>query len=280
MAKVKWLFFMLLPLTPPSSKYHPVFVIDDSHSVCCFLFVFFSLVDVNFPQMAADGAWGKTKQAVVRVAAEAMQHDSEGIEMYFLNSSLYQNSITVRCSIHMDCRMLTEAIYQAPEDVVQTFDKIKPKGITLSLTIIPLSKFDVIGPSPIGARLEFVLNKIIDQLEQAKHDAAAYGQIKPINIVVLTNSPLSDNTTRVIRVATRKLNEGLHHPNAIAIQFTQIGNDKLARTALKKLSDDPSFVCNLICFCDHHLNYITLEHRGYGNVWEQIYSRESAKFGP
>ena len=62
---------------------------------------FFSLVDVNFPQMAADGAWGKAKQAVVRVTAEVMQYDSEGIDMYFLNSLLYQNSITVRYSIHI-----------------------------------------------------------------------------------------------------------------------------------------------------------------------------------
>ena len=93
---------------------------------------FFCLVDVNFPQMAADGAWGKTKQAVVRVTAEVMQYDSEGIDMYFLNSLLYQNSITVRYSIHIDCRMLTVAIYQAPADVVQIFGKIKPKGVTLS----------------------------------------------------------------------------------------------------------------------------------------------------
>ena len=124
------------------------------------------------------------------------------------------------------------------------------------------------------------MNKIIDQLEQAKHDAAAYRKIKPIHIVVFTNSPPSDDPTRVIRAAARKLNEGLHHPNAIAIQFAQIGNDKLAMTALQKLSDDPSFVCKLVCFCDHPLNYITLEHHRYGNVWEQIYSRESAKFGP
>ena len=93
---------------------------------------FFSLVDVNFPQMAADGAWGKAKQAVVRVTAEVMQYDSEGIDMYFLNSLLYQNSITVRYSIDIECRMLTVAIYQAPVDVVQIFGKIKPKGITLS----------------------------------------------------------------------------------------------------------------------------------------------------
>ena len=85
--------------------------------------------------MAADDAWGKAKQAVVQVTAEVMQYDSEGIDMYFLNSSLYQNSITVRYSIHIDCRMLTVGIYQAPADVVQIFGKIKPKGITLSFIL-------------------------------------------------------------------------------------------------------------------------------------------------
>ncbi|KAJ7884836.1 hypothetical protein B0H14DRAFT_3740925 [Mycena olivaceomarginata] len=111
----------------------------------------------------------------------------------------------------------------APEEVVQVFDQIEPKG-----------------PSPIGARLEFLLGEIIDQLEQAKHNAADYGQVKPINIIVLTSSRPSDNPTNVIRSAVRKLNEGLHHSNAVAIQFAQIGNDNHVETALKKLSDDPS----------------------------------------
>ena len=85
--------------------------------------------------MAADGAWGKAKQAVVQVTAEVMQHDSEGIDMYFLNFPLYQTSITVRYPIHIDCRMLTVAIHQAPEEVVQLFGKIKPKGIMLSFIL-------------------------------------------------------------------------------------------------------------------------------------------------
>ena len=85
--------------------------------------------------MAATGAWEKAEQAVVRVFAEVMQYDSEGIDMYFLNSLLYQNSITVRYPIHIDCRVLTVVIYQAPVDVVQIFGKIKPKGITLSSSI-------------------------------------------------------------------------------------------------------------------------------------------------
>ena len=99
-----------------------------------------------------------------------------------------------------------------------------------------------IGPSAIAARLESLLNKIIDQLEHAKENVADYGQIKPVNIIVLTNSSPLDNPAKVIRSAARKLIQALHHPNAVAIQFAHIGNDNRVEQALKKLSDDPSFV--------------------------------------
>ncbi|KAJ7933610.1 hypothetical protein B0H13DRAFT_1855853 [Mycena leptocephala] len=155
--------------------------------------------------MAINVAWAKDKDAVLRVVTEVMQYDTSGIDIYFLNSLLFRNAIT------------------APEEVVQVFELIKPQG-----------------PSPIGARFEFLLGEIIDDLEQVKHNAADYGQVKPINIIVLTNSPPSDNPTKVIRSAARKLNEGLHHSNAVTIQFAQIGSDNHVKQALKKLSDDPS----------------------------------------
>ncbi|KAF8898116.1 hypothetical protein CPB84DRAFT_1815723 [Gymnopilus junonius] len=156
--------------------------------------------------MINSGAWVKAKDAVFRVATEVMQYDANGISVYFLNSLLYQDVVT------------------SPGDVEQIFSQVEPQGA-----------------SPIGARLEFVLNKVTDQLEQAKNSASEYSQIKPIHIVVLTNSPSSDNVAKVIRFASRKLNDGLHHPNAVSIQFVQVGNDDGAEKALKKLSEDPSF---------------------------------------
>ncbi|KAF8188174.1 hypothetical protein K438DRAFT_1972362 [Mycena galopus ATCC 62051] len=179
-------------------KYRVVFVVDDSSA------------------MAINGAWGKAKDAVLRVVTEVMQYDTSGIDIHFLNSLVFQRAIT------------------ASEEVVQVFGQIKPQG-----------------PSPIGARLEFLLGEIIDQLEQAKHNGADYRQVKPINIIVLTNSPPSDSPTKVIRSAARKLNEGLHHPNAVAIQFAQIGSDHDVEQALNKLSDDPSLnIADTVSFGD------------------------------
>ena len=94
----------------------------------------------------------------------------------------------------------------------------------------------------MGARLESVLNKIILQLEQAKSNLSDYGQIRPTNVVVLTNSAPSNNATKAIRIADQRLKRGLHHPNAVGIQFVQIGNDTVVEKALQRLSQDPSFV--------------------------------------
>ena len=55
--------------------------------------------------MAVGGAWGKAKDAVLRMAAEIVQYDANGIDIYFLNSFLYQDSITVRRSIIMTHEM-------------------------------------------------------------------------------------------------------------------------------------------------------------------------------
>ncbi|KAI6107724.1 hypothetical protein EDD16DRAFT_1831494 [Pisolithus croceorrhizus] len=74
----------------------------------------------------------------------------------------------------------------------------------------------------------------------AKSNISDYRKIKPVNIIVLTNSPPSDNPMKVIQSAAKKLHRGLHHPNTVSIQFAQLGNDTHTGKALKKLAEDPS----------------------------------------
>ena len=45
--------------------------------------------------MAVNGAWGKARGAVIQIAAEAMQYDANGIDIYFLNSLLRREGIVV-----------------------------------------------------------------------------------------------------------------------------------------------------------------------------------------
>ena len=92
-----------------------------------------------------------------------------------------------------------------------------------------------------------MLNKITLELEQAKRNISDYGQIRPINIVVLTNSSPTDDAAKVLRIAARKLKEGLHHPNAVGIQLVQIGTDNTVEKALQRLSQDLPFVSYSMC---------------------------------
>lgn len=109
------------------------------------------------------------------------------------------------------------------------------------------------GPSAFCARLESVFDKIILQLEQAKSCVSDYRQIRPVDIVVLTNSSPSDGAAQVIRMAAWKLSRGSHHPNAVGIQFVQVGNDVLVEKGLQRLSQDPSFVSYSIHRIGHAL---------------------------
>jgi hypothetical protein len=47
-----------------------------------------------------------------------------------------------------------------------------------------------------------------------------------------------DDPHKVLVKASRRLKESKHHPNAITVQFIQIGHDKKAGPTLQKLTDD------------------------------------------
>ena len=52
--------------------------------------------------MNVNGAWGKARAAVIQIAAEAMQYDANGIDIYFLNSLLLREDIVV-CNNTRNC---------------------------------------------------------------------------------------------------------------------------------------------------------------------------------
>lgn len=92
-------------------------------------------------------------------------------------------------------------------------------------------------------------------------DTPAYGRIKPIDIIVLTDGVPTDDPATVIQAAARKLDEGLHHPNAVGIQFVQIGNEEGADQELMALCDGPVRVRSLFHY--FALSLISL-HTGHG----------------
>lgn len=149
------------------------------------------------------GRWKQVRAALAEIGVEAMQYDADGVEMCFLNSPVHREFLKTQA------------------EVFGVYDQVRPEGFT-----------------PTGARLDRILGRIIEKLDDAV-DTPAYGRIKPIDIIVLTDGVPTDDPAAVIQAAAWKLDEGLHHPNAVGIQFVQIGNEEGADQKLMALCDGP-----------------------------------------
>lgn len=75
------------------------------------------------------------------------------------------------------------------------------------------------------------MGRIVEKLDDAA-DMHVYGWIKPMDIIVVTDGVLTDDPSSVIQTAAQTLDEGLHHPNMVGIQFIQIGDEEGADDAL------------------------------------------------
>lgn len=96
----------------------------------------------------------------------------------------------------------------------------------------------LVDGTPTGAKLHAILGAIISKLNNAA-GTTDYGNIKPVDIIVLTDGAPTDDPGAVIQDAARRLDEGKHHLNCVGIQFVQIGNDNGADRALQALCKGP-----------------------------------------
>lgn len=149
------------------------------------------------------GRWKQVRAALAEIGKEAMQYDADGVDVCFINSPVHKELVKTQ------------------EEILSVYDQVQPSGFT-----------------PTGAKLEAILGPVIEKLDAAV-DTQAYGRIKPADIIVLTDGVPTDDPAAVIQTAAQKLDEGLHHMNAVGIQFVQIGNDEGADQALMALCNGP-----------------------------------------
>lgn len=93
--------------------------------------------------------WDETRDALIGVVAKSIQYDSDGIDLHFFND--------VRASTY-GCR--------STEQVREVFRRVEPRRST-----------------PTANALKRVLDPYLQQLRQSKANG---GQIKPMNLIVLT----------------------------------------------------------------------------------------------
>lgn len=99
--------------------------------------------------------WSEARDALAGVAEIASKYDTDGIDIYFLNSPLVGNGL------------------RHAADVQRLFDQVQPDGIT-----------------PTGEKLEELLLVYLWRLEQAREragDMLPLREIKPVNYLIITD---------------------------------------------------------------------------------------------
>ncbi|GLB34195.1 putative von Willebrand factor (vWF) type A domain contatining protein [Lyophyllum shimeji] len=148
--------------------------------------------------------WEEAGAALSGLASRAGEYDTDGIDIHFLNSP----------EIGQDLK--------DPRAVRDLFNRVQPRG-----------------PTPIGAKLEELLQDYMYQIETAsKGDPRNLRQIKPINYIILTDGAPTDDPESVIVQTAKRLDAGNFPIHQVGIQFVQIGDSKSATSYLNDLDDE------------------------------------------
>ncbi|KAF1954690.1 hypothetical protein CC80DRAFT_549874 [Byssothecium circinans] len=161
-------------------SFDTIFLIDDSGSM-------------------AGRSWREVSEALRLITPICVQHDADGIDIYFLNtpdSNLYKNVTTA-------------------STVVEIFQTVRPWGGTLT-----------------GSKLNQILKPYLRRYEAQPETT------KPVNIIVITDGKPIDDVESPIIAAAKKLDKLDAPPWQVGIQFFQVGKEEEARIHLKTLDNE------------------------------------------
>lgn len=180
--------------------------------------------------------WREAADAIAAIAPICTQYDKDGIDIYFLNHRRRPSNSRDSYNRQNTWRQPTYEPgvdgyqhIQTAEQVQAIFDSVRPSGSTL-----------------VGTRLSNILEPYLQRVEamHAAKKARGYADpdvdVKPINIITITDGEFTDDAEGVIVKTARKLDGPTCDaiPWQVGIQFFQIGNDVRASNFLRQLDDD------------------------------------------
>lgn len=162
------------------TSFDTIFLIDDSGSM-------------------AGSRWRETGEALETITPICTAHDSDGIDIFFLNtpSAPYHQNVTTSSTVR------------------EIFQTVRPGGGT-----------------PTGQRLNQILKPYLRRL-QANPETT-----KPINIICITDGEPSDDVESPLIAAAKKLDKLDAPAWQVGVQFFQVGRDEEARKHLRQLDDE------------------------------------------
>ena len=146
--------------------------------------------------------WRETGNALAAITPICTAHDKDGIDIHFLNSPHQSHHLNVTSAAQ----------------VQRIFDSVRPGYGT-----------------PTGQRLNAILKPYLADLERKGKGKTE--EVKPLNIIVITDGEAGDDPESVIMQCAKKLERLEAQPWQIGIQFFQVGNDPAATKALRDLDD-------------------------------------------
>ncbi|KAJ5522988.1 hypothetical protein N7494_013174 [Penicillium frequentans] len=162
--------------------------------------------------------WREAEAAIAAIAGICTKHDTDGIDLYFLN--------------HRKERNAPNGAYtniKIEEQVRNIFASVAPRGAT-----------------PVGRRLRDILQPYmyrVKWMQQAPRDM--YGElrdpalfVRPINIITITDGEFTDDAESIIGQFVEILDMCVAPPEQVGIQFFQIGEDEDARAYLEELDNN------------------------------------------
>ncbi|KAH8175683.1 von willebrand factor [Sarocladium implicatum] len=157
--------------------------------------------------------WREAEQALRAITPICTSYDSDGVDIYFLNHRPSHSSLaTPAGKADGGYYGITSA-----SAVSDAFSRARPSGAT-----------------PTGQRLRQILRPYLRKLDRADDP----DDVKPINIIVITDGRATDEPEEVLVNAAKRLDDIDAAPSQVGVQFFQIGEDEDAAEALRYLDDD------------------------------------------
>lgn len=185
---------------------------DDKYA---FLSSFDTIFVVDDSGSMAGHPWKEVAEVLRSITPICTAHDKDGIDLYFLNHKSDEDP--------KDDKKPTGGYYHidTPEKAQAAFQKARPTGAT-----------------PTGTRLWNILNPYIARLDPKKAGKENIEDVKPINIIVITDGRPTDDPESVVLQCARTLDNFGAPPHQVGIQFFQVGTDRDATEALRELDDE------------------------------------------
>ena len=177
-----------------------------------FLTTFDTILLIDDSGSMAGRGWREVSQALAIIAPIVAAHDDDGLDLYFMNHKSTDAGAPNEGIAAGGYRGIKRATA-----VTEIFERVRPQGGT-----------------PTGIRVRNILKPYLAKLET---QIAAGKEMKPLNLIVLTDGVPSDDVESVLLSAAKKLDKLDAPPYQVGVQFFQVGNEEGAKEALEELDD-------------------------------------------